>query len=438
MSNSKTKILLFIYEVLKDNEIKSTRIDHLLTSRLTKHNFSDNDLRFIHKIIFGVIRSKRSLDYHIEKIFDGKYKKLLIKYKILLRMGLYQIHFMNSVPDYASVSTIVDLTKKIDKHKVSLINAVLRRLTNMNNIDHQQINDFSIKYNHPDWMIDRWAKQFDRKTLVNVLNSNNREPIIWFRVNVLKTSYSKIESMLNKKNIFIQKSNLIDNYFKSESSQKVLKSGLIKKDFISVQNPSNGLVVKLLNPSKKKIFFDGCSAPGGKMRYLNELTGGKEIINSYDNDTKRIKILKNYILKNDMTNINCQLKDLSKDQIERFDEGLIDVPCSGTGVISKRVDLKWRRKMSHLNEMVKIQTSIISNVSNYVNDYGVLVYSTCSIEEEENWQIIDNFLNSNNNFELDNAKKYIPEKFVDKNGCMSILPQSDGMDGIFAARLIKK
>ena len=97
-------------------------------------------------------------------------------------MGFYQIHFMNSVPDYASVSTIVDLTKKIDKHKVSLINAVLRRLTNMNNIDHQQIDDFSIKHNHPDWMINRWAKQFDRKTLVNILNSNNREPIIWFEL----------------------------------------------------------------------------------------------------------------------------------------------------------------------------------------------------------------------------------------------------------------
>ena len=164
MSNSKTKILLFIYEALKDNEIKSLRIDHLLTSRLTKYDFSNSDLRFIHKIIFGVIRSKRSIDYHIEKTYDGKYKKLLIKYKILLRMGFYQIHFMNSVPDYASVSTIVDLTKKIDKRKVSLINAVLRRLTNVNNIDHQQINDFSIKYNHPDWMIDRWAKQFDRKT----------------------------------------------------------------------------------------------------------------------------------------------------------------------------------------------------------------------------------------------------------------------------------
>ena len=124
MSSSTNKLLL-VYQILKDNELKSIRLDYLLLNRLINNDFSNSDLRFIHKLVYGVTRNKRILDFHIGKIYDGKYKKLLTKYKILLRIGLYQIHYMNSVPDYASVSTVVELTKIIDKNKVGLVNAIL-------------------------------------------------------------------------------------------------------------------------------------------------------------------------------------------------------------------------------------------------------------------------------------------------------------------------
>ena len=213
---------------------------------------------------------------------------------------------------------------------------------------------------------------------------------------------------------------------------------MINKDFVSVQNPSNGLVVKLLDPKKDKVIIDGCSAPGGKLKFINEITGGNEKIKCYDSDQKRLGIINNYLKKYKIINISCQTKNLANEKIEEFDLGLLDVPCSGTGVMSKRADLRWRRRPSDLKEMIQIQSSILANVAKYVKQSGVLVYSTCSIEEEENWQIIDNFLNSNSNFELDLANKFVPKQFVDNNGCLSILPNSYGLDGIFAARLIKK
>ena len=125
------------------------------------------------------------------------------------------------------------------------------------------------------------------------------------------------------------------------------------------------------------------------------------------------------------------------DSISNYKIGLIDVPCTGTGVISKRIDIKWRRSIENISEMVKIQSSIINNISKYLDKKGVLVYSTCSIEEEENWGIIDNFLNSHQDFKLDRADKFIPKEYVDKNGCLSIFPPTHNLDGIFAARLIK-
>ena len=234
-----------------------------------------------------------------------------------------------------------------------------------------------------------------------------------------------------------EQSDIIEPFFYTNSVQELLKSDIMISGLISVQNPANGLVVQLLNPQKDKVIFDGCSAPGGKMSYINEFTGGDNEINSYDNDKKRIQIPIKYIKKFNIKNVKYYNLDLSKDQIKPYDIGLIDVPCTGTGVLSKRVDLRWRRKPEDLKEMTLIQSSIINNVSKYIKDDGVLVYSSCSIEKEENWEIVYNFLNSNTDFKLDNADKFIPKKYVDKNGCLSILPSSNGLDGVFAARLIK-
>ena len=437
MSSSTNKLLL-VYQILKDNELKSIRLDYLLSDRLINNDFSNSDLRFIHKLVYGVIRNKRSLDFHLEKTYDGKYKKLLTKFKILLRIGLYQIHYMHSVPDYASVNTVVELAKIIDKNKVGLVNAILRNLSKLDLIDNKNIDKLSIKFNHPDWMIDKWSKVHEKETLLSILEANNREPIIWFRVNSLKTNQLEVKSILKNIGVEIEFCSFIDNFFKSSSPQKVLKSELINKDFVSVQNPSNGLVVKLLDPKKDKVIIDGCTAPGGKLKFINEITGGNEKIYCYDNNQKRLSIIDDYLKNHQITNISCHSKNLANEKIEKFDIGLLDVPCSGTGVMSKRADLRWRRKPSDIKEMIQIQSSILKNIAKYVKKSGTLVYSTCSIEQEENWQIIDNFLNSNGNFKLDLADKFIPKQFVDKNGCMSILPNSDGLDGIFAARLVMK
>ncbi len=437
MNNLNINIRKNIFKILFDNEKKSIRVDYLLSSNSINSNFSDDEIRFMHNIVFGVIRHKTKLDYFISKFYNGKYKKLLIKYKTILRIGVYQLFYVNSVPSYAAVNSTVDLCKSIDKKKCNLINAIMRKLSDNIDIKDEDINDLSIKYSQPNWMIDRWAINRSDKELLNLLKHNNTEPKIWFRINANKSSKSEIFEYLNKENIIYEKSKIIDIFFTSTNVQKILKSDLITNDLVSVQNPSNGLVVKLLNPKEKKVIFDGCSAPGGKMRYINEYTNGKSSINSYDIDNKRLEFPSQYLDKFPSQNINLHQADLSISKVESYDYGIIDVPCTGTGVLSKRVDLKWRRNFEHIKEMNQIQKSILENVSKYIKKGGALVYSTCSIEIEENWQIVENFLNSNTNFKLDNADKFISNKFVDNNGCLSIIPGTNGFDGVFAARIIK-
>ncbi len=437
MDSSNINIRKNIFKILFDNERKSVRIDHIFSSNYINDNFSDDEIRFIQNVVYGVLRHKTKLDYFIAKFYVGKYKKLLIKYKMILRIGVFQLFYVNSVPSYAAVNSTVDLCKSIDKSKCNLINAIMRKLSDNINIKDEDIDDLSIMYSQPNWMIDRWSKYLNKDELINLLKYNNSEPKIWFRINTLNEQKNKIFEYLEYKNIDYKKSDIINNYFTTNHVQKVLKSELIYNNLISVQNPSNGLVIHLLNPKDKKIIFDGCTAPGGKMRYINEYTLGNSIINSYDIDNKRLQLSKKYLNKFNYPNINLYQGDLSICKIQSYDYGLIDVPCTGTGVLSKRVDLKWRKKLKDIKEMNIIQRSILDNVSKYINKGGALVYSTCSIEKEENWELIENFLNSNTNFKLDSADKFISSKFVDSNGCLSILPSTQGLDGVFAARLIK-
>ena len=426
-----------IFKILFDHEIKLIRIDYLLSDNNLFHDYNNDEIRFIHKITFGVLRHKSKIDYYISKYYKGNFKKLLIKHKIILRIGVYQLFYMDSTPNYAAVNTTVDLCKKIDKNKVNLVNAIMRKISQ--NSDKKDVfSVLSIEYCHPKWLIDKWSKQWSDKKLIEFLKWNNKEPQIWFRINTLKTSKNEIHNFLKMKNIDFIQNDILKEYFTVGSTQKIIKSELMKNGLISVQNPASGLVVKLLNPKKNEIIFDGCAAPGGKSTYISELTAQNTQIHSYDNDENRIKVIESNLERLNINNIKCYKADLTTDSIPKYKLGLIDVPCSGTGVISKRIDIKWRRSMENIYEMINIQSKIIKNVSKYLDNEGILVYSTCSVEEEENWAIIDNFLNCNKNFRLDKADKFIPKEYVDNNGCLSIFPPIHNLDGIFAARLIKK
>jgi len=437
LNKTDIKLRLIIFNILSKHELRNIRIDYLLSDQSFFLDLNNNEIRFIHNIIYGIIRNKSKLDFFISNFYDGNYKKLLIKYKIILRIGLYQILYVDSIPNYASVNSTVNLVKSIDKSKTNLINAIMRKFTLNNTFLNKPVSDISIEYSHPKWLLDKWAQTSSHSEIIDILKWNLLKPKVWFRVNSNKITIDLVLDFLKNKKIKYVIHDTLKLFFYCSNPQAILKSNLMIDGYLSVQDPANGLVVSLLNPKKSQIILDGCSAPGGKGIYINELTNGEAKIDSYDNNFLRLTKMKKRLKALSITNITCHIKDLEKDKVKSFEKGLIDVPCTGTGVISKRVDLKWRRKLSDINEMTLIQKNILSNTSQYLNVGGSIVYSTCSIEKEENWDIINDFLYLNNNFKLDRAEKYIPTRYVDINGCLSIFPPRDNMDGIFAARLTK-
>ena len=266
------------------------------------------------------------------------------------------------------------------------------------------ISDISIKYTHPKWFIDKWLKNWSKDEVVKLLKWNNSEPEIWFRINILKTSIKEIHKFLNSENIDFVENKILKEYFSTNSIQRILQSRLMKEGLLSVQNPANGLVVKLLDPKSNEIIFDGCAAPGGKAIAISEQVSNKGEVLAYDVSKKRLERLNNSISKQRIRNIKTEVKDSSKDILRDSSKMIADVPCLSTGTISKNVDLKWKKTVDDLDRLTNLQEQILNNSVKYLRLNGVIVYSTCSIEQEENWMLID--IKANNELALNTFMVY--------------------------------
>ena len=202
---------------------------------------------------------------------------------------------------------------------------------------------------------------------------------------------------------------------------------------ISIQSPLNGCISDLLRAKNGDTIIDGCAAPGSKGTYISNVAPKSKIL-SIDINQNRMKLMKENINREQKRNIKLMLADLTKDSFDKVAKMILDVPCSGTGVVNRRADLKWKKSFSDISRNTKIQRKMLSNCSKYIKKGGILVYSTCSIEIEENQDIINNFLSDNKNFVLEDAADYVDNKIV-YNKMINVLPGMHELDGGFAARL---
>ncbi|MAV58852.1 MAG: hypothetical protein CMG07_02755 [Candidatus Marinimicrobia bacterium] len=220
-------------------------------------------------------------------------------------------------------------------------------------------------------------------------------------------------------------------------SSLLIHSELFKEGKITIQNPFSGFVCKLMDLNENDIIIDACAAPGGKTSYLGELMKKNSVLYAHDLSNDRLKILKSTLSRMKLNHINISKKEVTIDKLSMANKILLDVPCTGTGVLNKYPDIKWRKNKSDLDEMVEIQKKIILNASRFLKNGGLLVYSTCSIEVEENESIIKWFLNKKSNFHIKKITNIIPDRFINNNGFFSTIPYRDNIDGGFAAVLLK-
>jgi len=362
----------------------------------------------------------------------------------LLRVGAFQFVVLKT-PPHALVYETVEAAKELKRPDlVPLINAVLRNLPeetdwrkSLSRIT-DETERLGIEFSHPNWLVKRWIANFDEESTRQILEFDNSYQPICFRHNPIRFSWSMTEERLarQKQTVKIISEKPI-HFFSVNRPGILLKSDFFREGGCSVQDYNQALAVLLLSPKEGETIIDVCAAPGGKSTLIAQLTGNRSTVYASDINEQKLELVKNECFRLGIDSINYRVADASRDAFPEADKVLIDAPCTGTGVLSRRADLRWNRTAHHMKQVCYLQIKILENMSKFVRIGGALVYSTCSLEPEENWNIVREFLTSHPEFSVQPAQKWVERTYCDDSGAVQIFPHRHGFTGSFAVRLNK-
>lgn len=432
-----------LYKIDKEEAYSNIVLDELLNKN--RNVLSNKDINFISELVYGVTTWKLTLDTIIQKYSKIKIKKISPWVINILRMGAYQIVFLDKVPKSAAVNESVNLCKKYGGKSVGFVNAILRKVEKSDYLElfeiKNDIEKISKTTSMPEWIVRELNQEFDPEKVNEICENSNLKPKITIRINNLKITKNELKKSLQSKEIEVE-DGIIEDFLYLKNVKNITNLDEYKKGLFTMQDESAGLTALVLNPKEGESILDCCSAPGGKTTYIAELMNNNGNIKAWDLYKHRLDKVQENSKRLGIDIIKTEENDatvLKEEYIEKFDKILIDAPCLGFGVIKRKPDIKWQRKFEDIEEISKIQEKILNTCSEYLKKGGILVYSTCSIVKSENDKIVEKFLKSEN-FELEEINNINIENLenkITKKGIIKLYP-SENMDGFFISKLIKK
>ena len=422
--------LKVLYKIDKEEAYSNIALNEILNANREK--LTPKDIGLISEIIYGVTTWKLTLDVIIIKHSKIKMKKISTWVVNILRMGIYQILFLDKIPQSAAVNESVNLAKRYGhKSSANFVNAVLRKISMVDYAElfkiENPIERISKTTSMPVWIIEELLKDRDYNisNLRKICGNLVQRPNITIRRNNLKINKEEFEKQLKERNINFTEIEENKDFYIVEKIKNIENLDMFQKGYFTVQDLSAGMSAYMLEPKENEYILDACSAPGGKTTYIAELMNNKGKILAWDLYEARTNLIKENAQRLGINIINTETNDATKykaEYNEKFDKILLDVPCMGIGVIKRKPDIKWHRKPEDLKVISKVQYEILENCSKYVKKGGTIIYSTCSILEKENHGIIQKFLEKNPIYTTTEIKIEPTEK----------------QDGFYIAKLIKK
>ena len=401
---------------------------------LKKSNIDERDYNFIKEITTGVIRNRTYLDYIVKINSRVKIKRIHKIILSILEMAIYQMYFLDKVPDYSIVDESVNLAKIYgNRGSISFTNGILRSISKKDAPQvkiEDSIDNLSTFYSHPKFYTEYFYNNYGEEFTKKLLKANNEMPPFTIRVNTLKTSKSYLMSNLKELGFEIEET-VYDNALNILNPKGIIDTKYFDEGHFYVQDLGSILVASFLNPRENSSLLDLCAAPGGKTTHLAELMNNTGEIMACDKSQGKIKLIQENAKRLGVKNIETRVNDarvLNKDFIDKFDYVLVDAPCSGTGLYRKKPDIKWNKDLEDIKSLAEIQLEILDKAKDYVKDGGELLYSTCSLSKIENEDVINKFLEKNKNFKI----KKLRNKEV-----LKLFPSTDGSDG-FSITLMEK
>ena len=397
----------------------------------------------VREYVQNIFRRRSYLDFLIDHYSSIAVDEMKAELKNILRLGIYDMLFMDSTPDYAAINEAVEIAKfKLGSKTGDLVNAIMRNLQrDIENLPKPAYKErtklVAATFSHPEWMVARWSKRFGEREAFKLMQANNSRPNYYVRVNTLRTTPENFVKRMEKMGVEFEESEWLPNFYKVDSVQPFIEKGLLAKGVCQVQDIAAGLAPFVLDPQPDEKIYDLCAAPGTKSIMISDLTEGQADILAVDISADRLEKLAESALNFSAENIKIRRGDVLELSLPLADAVLLDAPCTGTGVLSKRADLRWRRDEEGLKNAVELQEQLLEEAANMVKLGGRLVYSTCSIEPEENMEQVHKLLEKmDDNFVLEPLEDYVPEEVLTENGlAYQTFPHIHGCDGHFGVLL---
>ncbi len=431
------------YQILRRVEKEKAYTSILLP--LYEKDLIQEDRGLCHELTLGVLRNRLFLDAIIGNLTTKKLHKLDLPVLIALRLGIYQLRFMSRMPARAAINESVEIVKQEKLvSAAAFVNAILRRAAKEAEIDPaknigDRLEKLSVETSHPRWLLEKWREEFGIDETEKLAAANNRMPQISLRVNRKNTAEAVLEE-LAEAGAELSLSDLVPGcYIVKKTGKKLYEAA--EEGKIVLQDEASQLVAHLVALKPGESFLDVCAAPGNKTT---------QIINSVDSNASgalyaagdlhshRIETLEKNLGRAGIGSVKVFQYDAEKElpfEPETFDRVLVDAPCSGTGTIRHNPEIRWSLRPEDIARLAAKQKRILSNAAALVKKGGRLVYSTCSLEEEENEHVAEWFLRENPNFEI--AETQAPQELITGRGFVRTFPQRDKTDGFFAAVLKK-
>jgi 16S rRNA (cytosine967-C5)-methyltransferase len=415
--------------VLGQRRANSLFVEDLLEMALAGAQLSSADRGLCQEIVYGIVRWQAALDWLIARKTNGREQKPALQN--LLRLGLYQIFWLDRIPDHAAVHETVELAKQNGLGpQAGFVNAVLRGYLREADETKKILSDLKISnpaigHSHPQWLVEKWQKRFGAEKADQLLEWNNTPPKTFARVNTLKTDAGKLIEKWREENVdydFVRHDWIEENLaFDLKSHPPLHSLASFRDGWFYIQDPSTLLAPRELGAQPGETILDLCAAPGGKTTLIAQLMNNEGNIVANDISEERLKLIRENCQRLGVACVEQTLFSALDPRRSTFDRILVDAPCSNTGVMRRRVDLRWRISPVEISRLKQTQLYLLRLAVTKLKPGGVLIYSTCSLEPEENSEVVKEFLREHENFKLETERR--------------LLPFADSVDGAYVARL---
>jgi 16S rRNA (cytosine967-C5)-methyltransferase len=441
------------FDILNQMELADRHPDALLTDAFKRYrHLTPLDRSFLTELTYGTLRWRGRLDWVIRHFSKVPFEKIELGILNALRLGSYQILFLSKTPAWAAVNESAELAKRVrGQGGAGFVNAILRSLLREKEeipfprIDQDPVLHIAVAESHPLWLVRRWVEEMGVEEALKTCKANNRIAPLTLRTNTLKVDREALIFKLREKELdpsptpFSEEGIVLGG-----SPPPVSELPFFKEGLYIIQDEASQLIASIVGPKPGERILDACAAPGGKTTHLAQQMENQGEIDALDLSRERLGFIEEGCRRLGVKIVKTLKGDASRSlpvsEGAKFDRVLADVPCSGFGTLQRNPDVKWRKGKEEIRRLSDLQSSILKNLAGYLREGGILVYSTCTVFHEENEDVIKRFLDEHPDFQLQQMTEALPEKLdplIDQ-GYFKTFPLVNGMDGFFAARLIKK